>query len=337
MTSTFTTRIVRRSDLRKDSPLDAAIASFFLSNYDISDKTKGFYRTSLSAYTRFLREQLGREPLIADVDKDYVNGFLQHLAKRPTAKYPNGSAFPARAAASTLKRFANWLAQEEILSDRQGNSVLRHVKRARVPRDVRRPLTDQELEQVLAGAGLPGERDHTLCVLLAATGLRLNEVRELRVSDLNLRERQLTVRATTSKFRRSRTVDFHDAVARELDRHLRSRPALGDEDPVIATDEGTVFSRHGLDKLFQRVRTRSGVRTFSAHILRHTWATNYMRQPGANLLELKRQGGWSMWEQVERYSHAVPIRDRRQLPNPLERRAAGTSTIVNLRPSGTHG
>jgi hypothetical protein len=34
-------------------------------------------------------------------------------------------------------------------------------------------------------------------------------------------------------------------------------------------------------------------------------------------LELKRQGGWQRWEQVERYSHAVPHHDRRTLPNPL--------------------
>lgn len=56
-----------------------------------------------------------------------------------------------------------------------------------------------------------------------------------------------------------------------------------------------------------------------------TWATNYMRQP-ANLLELKGKGGWSTWEQVERYSHAVPVRDRRQLSNPLERRATNTGS-----------
>jgi site-specific recombinase XerD len=324
--------------LRKDSPLDTAIGSFFVSNYDIAKKTKEFYQTSLTAYVNYLREQLGHEPIIADIDKDYVNSFLERLSKKPTTKYPNGSAFRARAAASTLKRFANWLAQEGILFDRQGNSVLRHVKKARVSRDVRQPLKGDELEQVLDGAGLPGERDHTLVVLLAGTGLRLNEIRELKVGDLNLPERQLTVRAETSKFRKSRTVDFHDAVARELDRHLRNRSSIHDDDPVLATDEGTLFSTHGLAKVFQRIRGRSGVRQFSAHILRHSWATNYMRQPGANLLELKRQGGWSSWEQVERYSHAVPVRDRRQLPNPLERRATlRPASVVTLRPTGTHG
>jgi hypothetical protein len=33
--------------------------------------------------------------------------------------------------------------------------------------------------------------------------------------------------------------------------------------------------------------------------------------------KLKRQGGWQRWEQVERYSHTVPVQDRRAMPNPL--------------------
>jgi hypothetical protein len=43
-----------------------------------------------------------------------------------------------------------------------------------------------------------------------------------------------------------------------------------------------------------------------------------MSVPGANLLELKRQGGWERWEMVGRYSHRVPVRDRLALPNPLD-------------------
>jgi hypothetical protein len=63
-----------------------------------------------------------------------------------------------------------------------------------------------------------------------------------------------------------------------------------------------------------------------------------MKPAGANLLELKRQGGWSTWDQVERYSHALPARDRRLLPNPLERRAMlKPASVVTLKPTGTLG
>lgn len=51
---------------------------------------------------------------------------------------------------------------------------------------------------------------------------------------------------------------------------------------------------------------------FHPHLLRQTWATRF---PG-DLLELKRQGGWSRWEQVERYRHGTPL-DPRSLYDPL--------------------
>ena len=195
-------------------------------------------------------------------------------------------------------------------------SVLHLVRRTRVDDDVRRPLSDSEFARVVAAAGHSGSRDRTIVVFLAATGLRSNEAREARCEDLDLATCTFTVRSETSKFGRSRVVQFHPAVARELDRYL-SRTGTRREAPLFPTDEGRTFSTEGWEKVFQRIRLRAGVATFNAHVLRHTWATNFMRQPGADLLQLKRLGGWARWEMVERYSHAIPVRDRNALPNPL--------------------
>jgi len=58
-----------------------------------------------------------------------------------------------------------------------------------------------------------------------------------------------------------------------------------------------------------------------------------MRQPGASLLELKRQGGWHCWEQVERYSHAVPPQDPRTLPNPFGPQKSAAGQLPSARVS----
>ena len=101
------------------------------------------------------------------------------------------------------------------------------------------------------------------------------------------------------------------------DRYLRSRHNVNEADPLFPTDEGKFFTVDGFSKLFGRIARRSGVRRFHAHLLRHTWATNWMKQPGADVLSLQRQGGWKRLEMVERYSHAIPIKDRSALPNPM--------------------
>lgn len=303
----------------KTAPLRDIIESFFRANYDLSPKTARWYRQNLEAFVGFVEHTQGREARLSDVDKAYVDAFLKQRIAQPTCKYPSGSPFAARAASTTLKRFGNYLATEGILADRFGTSVLKHVRRTKVDDDVRQPLSDTQLDRIIDAAARPGERDRAIVVLMAGSGLRANEAREARVGDLDLGTGTFRVRPETSKFGRERVVYLHPAVTKELDRYLRCRRLDADPDsPLFPTRVGDAFDEDGWAKVFTRLKRRSGIRGFSAHILRHTWATNFMKAEGANLLELKRQGGWERWEMVERYSHAVPVRDRRSLPNPLE-------------------
>jgi site-specific recombinase XerD len=117
-------------------------------------------------------------------------------------------------------------------------------------------------------------------------------------------------------------VFLRPATATDIDRLLRDRSTNREPDaPLFSTRTSDEFTEDGFAKLFRRIQRASGLRTFSAHLVRHTWATNFMRVPGASLLELKRQGGWQRWEQVEQYSHALPHHDRKTLPNPLQKTA----------------
>lgn len=303
---------------QKTAPLRDIIEAFFRANYDLSPKTATWYRQNLEAFIAFVEHGQGRQAILSDVDKGYVDAFLKERISKPTSKYPRGSAFAARAASVTLKRFASFLASEGILADQFGTSVLKHVRRTKVDQDVRQPLSDTQLERVLDAAGRPGDRDRALVVLLAGSGLRANEAREARVGDLDLDAGTFRVRPETSKFGRERVAYLHPAVTKEVDRYLRNRRLdAGTDSPLFPTRTGEPFDEDGWAKVFARLKRKSGVRGFSAHVLRHTWATNFMRADGANLLELKRQGGWERWEMVERYSHAIPVRDRRSLPNPL--------------------
>ncbi len=82
---------------------------------------------------------------------------------------------------------------------------------------------------------------------------------------------------------------------------------------------------------FRRIKLASGVTTFSAHILRHVWATRFK----ADLLELMRQGGWKDFKQVERYRKSQPVK-REDLFNPMDVRGGGLkpATITSIRRRG---
>lgn len=130
-----------------NAPLSDVIASFFRANYDLSPKTERWYRQHLESFAGFVERDQGRRPRLQDVNKPMVDAFLKQRRSAPTRKYPLGSPFAVHAAAVTLKRFANHLAADGILTDDVGLSVLRQVKRGKVDEDVRRPLSDQEKDQ----------------------------------------------------------------------------------------------------------------------------------------------------------------------------------------------
>jgi integrase len=130
-------------------------------------------------------------------------------------------------------------------------------------------------------------------------------------------------------------VDYQgEACPRRLPRKLERQTKVGHRPPRRNLQFGWIPKerappKHGstesFGKVFARIADDSGIRRFHAHLLRHTWATNWMKQPGADLLTLMRQGGWKRLQMVERYSHAIPVKDRAALPNPM-----GEAKIVSF-------
>ena len=140
---------------------------------------------------------------------------------------------------------------------------------------VRRPLTKEQVGQLVERAGPRGSLERAVVMFMLGTGVRLNEAREARVGDIDLDACTFTVRPETSKFGRSRVTYFHRDVAAEIDLYLREREDRWDDDPttpLFPNAQGRPYNDDGWDKLFQRLKRRSGIADFCAHRLRHTWA-----------------------------------------------------------------
>ncbi len=222
--------------------------------------------------------------------------------------------------------------------------MLAEIRTPKVPQDVRRPLTDAEVETVLKAAKgtRNGERDYALVVLLLDTGIRLNEALCLTVGDFNMGELVLTIRAETSKGNRTREVRFGREAARAVDRYARDfreeAANLPNGTPRLWLGSGgRPLTSGGLGLIFTRIRQRSGVASFKAHVCRHTWATNFRKRDSGDLLDLKAQGGWRDDKMLQRYSHALPLSERRRGPSPMDalmKDRRGSGVRPSLRQSG---
>jgi site-specific recombinase XerD len=294
------------------TPLESVIQSYLLYCQHLKPRTRQGYAQQLAFFVKWLRAN-AYDAVLGDVEASVVN---QYVMERQRV-----SPYTAYAASSTLKAFGSWLARIGIRHDR-GRSVLAEVRSPRVPQDVRRPLTDPEVEVILKAAKQTRypERDTALILTALDCGLRLNELRELQIKDVDLAELSLTVRAATSKSNRTRQVRIGRETARALDRYVKD---FRDEHPsgsqtVFLGSNGLTMTVGGIGQVFQRIRKRSGIRHFMAHVCRHTWATNYRRRDCGDLYDLKYEGGWSDLKMVGRYAHRGPLSERRRWPSPMD-------------------
>ena len=191
----------------------------------------------------------------------------------------------------------------------------------RVKENRRRALSDAEMWRVIecSSQGEQGGRDHAIVMTLLGTGIRREKLIQLRLVDVDLHERLLRVRATTSKSVHAREIAMPVEVVKELDHYVRDvrHGELEDGAPVFTNRRGRRLSATAVRRLFDRVKVRSGIRDVCAHMLRHTWATNYNRSRSGASFDLQIEGGWTTARMVDRYCKVRPLDERRRAPSPF--------------------
>ena len=98
-----------------------------------------------------------------------------------------------------LQQFFKWLAAEDQLPDPMAGLQPPRVADKLVPVFTPGELT--RLERACAGRSFAQRRDTAVIAVLTATGIRLSELAGLRSGDLDLRQRELTVRGKGGKDR----------------------------------------------------------------------------------------------------------------------------------------
>ena len=170
-----------------------------------------------------------------------------------------------------------------------------------------------------AATGEMGERDSALVWTLLGCGLRREELVTLRLGDVNFQERRLSIRATTSKSVHTRDANIPVETLKRLDGYVRDhREGDTDDDAPLFTDRrGHALTGNTVRKLVERLKVKTGIRDLCAHMLRHTWATNFHCSRSGSKFDMQVEGGWTTGRMVERYCKARPFEERRRAPSPF--------------------
>ena len=199
-----------------------------------------------------------------------------------------------------------------LRGSRQG--LLGHVRgrRASVParlvRQERRLPESLDVEDVSAFlADLGTHRDRAMVLLMLLGGLRSAEVRSLRLADVDMGLRQVTV---VGKGAKQRTVPVDGAFFTEVGSYLRTeRPqGLSTEECFVVLrgpNAGRAMTEAGMRRIFRTHRSRSGATRVRPHRLRHTYGTE-LAGAGIDLLVLRELMGHAHAETTAAYVHLAP-------------------------------
>lgn len=167
-------------------------------------------------------------------------------------------------------------------------------------------LTLTEVEALLGQAD-PGTsvglRDRAILEILYAAGLRVSELCQLRLSDINLEEGYLVCRGKGGK---ERIVPLGRSAILFTRRYLAEvRPRLDKEGhaALFLSRRGFPFTRQGIWKLLREYARQAGLAArISPHVLRHSFATHLLER-GADLRSVQMMLGHSQITTTQIYTH----------------------------------
>jgi integrase/recombinase XerC len=287
--------------------------AFLRYNRNLSPHTLRAYDTDLSQCVAFLAAR-DRRPegavTVSQFDEQGVRDFLAELHDRGNSRASTGRRLAA------LRTFARYLLREDLIADDPTALVGAPRKEQTLPAH----LGTGEMDRLLAAPDQStdtGRRDRAVLEMFYASGLRLSELVDLDLEDVNLSGRIVRVRGKGGKERlvpfhrpamdalramladRSSTSDVEGRVSRAdaAARHARRRHAL------FLNARGGRLTTRSVDRIVRRyVREAAIGRGISPHALRHSFATHLL-QAGADLRAIQELLGHARLSTTQRYTH----------------------------------
>lgn len=241
-------------------------------------------KNTLEAYARDLGE-LGKHVEadggatldVTAIDAGVVLGFVVASSKRGKAARSSARQL------SALRGFFKFLVREKAIV----GDPTELVDRPRLARKLPRVLGYDEVERLLAAPPLDsarGLRDSAIIHLMYASGLRVSEVCDLKLGEL---DRQLGTVKPLGKGGKRRIVPVGQIALERIERYVefvRAYAKGADQCPYLfLSPRGRRFTRQGLWKMLKAYAVAAGITTpISPHKLRHSFATHLLRG-GADL------------------------------------------------------
>ena len=255
------------------------------------------YMRDIRQYAAWLSAEEGIE--IADASQLNIANYLQHLQNQ------GKSAATVSRSLAGLKNFYGYLVSSGFV---EVSPVTAQLRVERGEKKMPQILTGKEVELLLAQPACvdaKGFRDKAMLEVMYATGIRVTELIDLNVEDVNLD--LATIKCGGS--RKSRAIPLYPAALKALTRYLRevrsSMLADPQENALFVNISGSRMSRQGFWKILKHYQAKANIeKDITPHTLRHSFAVHLLEN-GADLGSVQELMGHSDISSTQMYTHMI--------------------------------
>src|SRR4030043_382225 len=263
----------------------------------LSKNTIEAYSHGLSRFLNNLREKGVQE--IREVGKFHIRGFLLVLRR----KNLNTKSIVRNLVA--IRTFFRFLIQEGVLE----SNPVEELESPKVAKTLPEILTLEEIEQILEQPNLQtplGTRDRAMLEMLYATGMRVSELTQLPIHQVNLEGGYVLLYGKGSK---ERIVPLGSEAMKWVTLYLNESRRLlekGTESPSLFINRsGKGKSRQGFWKNLKEYARKAGLRKrITPHLLRHSFASHLLER-GADLRSVQMMLGHVDISTTQIYTHVT--------------------------------
>lgn len=266
-------------------------------------KVKQASANTIASYMRDIRQfsdwmQSMNEADVVDATQVNISQYLGHLEQE------GRSAATVSRSLASLKNFYSYVVSSGFLEQ----TPVTDIRVERGEKKLPQILTGREIELLLAQpvcVDAKGYRDKAMLEVMYATGIRVTELIDLDLDDVNLELG--IIKCTGSK--KSRAIPLYPAALKALKAYLkdiRSAMLADPQEKALFVNVGGVrMSRQGFWKILKHYQSTAHIeKEITPHTLRHSFAVHLLEN-GADLGSLQELMGHSDISSTQMYTHMV--------------------------------
>lgn len=258
-----------------------------------SSETVKNYLSDIEQFNSFLNKY---QKNFKNIDKDLIRNYLKFLNEKKLESKSISRKL------SSLRNFYDFLKDICVIKE----NVFKNISNPKIAKKLPNYLNTIEIEDMLKSIKLVdffSVRNYLIIELIYSSGVRLSELINIKLKDINISDKQIKI---LGKGNKERMVCIGacatDAINLYVDKY-RSLNNCKKSEFLFISKNGSQLSKSMVDKIIKTVAKKSGIKkNISAHIIRHSFATDLLNE-GASIETVKELLGHESLSTTQIYTH----------------------------------